>query len=149
MKQITLFLCFILSLGAVPSLDPLNPKWAWMDQRIEEEFSAYNKSGITLQMIEGVMNNTSRISFGGNLNRFQIIGGKVYGPQNYPKNLLEKLVKLYPVPDVDIILFNQDIIWNPWELAGPVLATCKDQHGQKVILFPIQFVAEWEEQFVL
>lgn len=135
------------SVEAVEALDPTDTKWTWMDQRIEEEFYAFHKSGVTLQMIDQLMENTSRISFGANLQRFQILGRKVYGPEGdyNPKGLLEKIAELYPVPDVDVVIFTQDIIWNPWDLAGPILATCKDAHGARVILFPEQWWTYWPE----
>jgi hypothetical protein len=97
----------------------------WMDTQIENEFQTFKRTGITATMLDSVIQNIPNIGFGHALRRFQIIDRKVYGPAGGPKGLLEKIAQLYPVPDVDVILLDQDIIWNHWVLTGPVLATCK------------------------
>ncbi len=129
MWKIFLWFCITTSqLFAISALDPSDPKWAWMDRQIEADF-AFFQNGISQNMIEDVMNSRDHLSFGNNYNRFKIINGRVHGEDgdHAPKRLLELIVSLYPVPDIDVIIFTQDICWNPWELRGPVLCTCKEE----------------------
>ena len=146
--SVVFFVCWVLMVEAAVALDPNDPKWAWMDRCIEKELAGFRETGITKDMLDKVMRNASRISFAQNLHRFTVIKGKVYGEEGpyEPKRLLETLIQLYPIPDVDLILFTQDIIWNPWDLVGPVLATCRDDRGSAVILFPIQLWSAWEDR---
>lgn len=140
------FVTLFSILSATQALDWNDPKWRWMDEQIEEELRQFQKTGITREMLEKVMQNASRISFGSNLHHFKIIDRKVFGPSSAdynPKGLLEKVAELYPVPDVELILFSQDIIWNPWDLAGPVLVTSQGHKGYKMVHLPIQHWQTW------
>lgn len=144
-------LSFFSSLFSVERLDSRDPRWAWMDEQLEQEFLPFKKSGITTAMLDETMRRAPGIGFGNHLLRFQIVNGKVYGPSEpYPgaKDLLEKVVSLYPVPNVDVILFTQDILWHPWLLAGPIFATCKRGDAPFVLHLPIQLSIEWEKEFV-
>lgn len=138
-------------------LDWNDPKWAWMDEQIAHDFypfehdgeldylpfeAGYGKHGITEHMLDSVMNSTSIISFGDALTRLQVINREVYGPDVEAKRLLQKVAKIYPVPNVDVIIHGQDIIFNHWQLRGPVLVTCKTG-GVMQILFPSQLWETW------
>lgn len=140
-------------------LDSNDPKWGWMDQQIAQDFLPFEtdgalyflpferfheKKGITQHMLNCVMGNRSRISFGEALNRFQILNREVYGPEGEAKRLLQKVAQIYPVPDVDVIVHSQDIIFNHWDLQGPVLVTCKTG-GVMQIFFPSQLWETWVE----
>lgn len=139
-------------------LDWNDPKWAWMDQQISQDFRAFehkkkpdslpfksrNKKKITELMLNCVMENRSTISFGYDLIRLQVINREVYGPEVEAKRLLQKIAKIYPVPDVDVIIHGQDIIFNHWNLQGPVLVTCKTG-GAMQIFFPSQLWETWIE----
>ena len=130
------------------TLDPNDPRWKWMDEQIDQEFSPYQKTGITKEMLNQTLSNTAKISFGNHLHHFKIIDGKVYGSSSAhhnAKGLLEKVAELYPVPDVEIILFTHDVIWNPWELSSPVFVTSQGHQGQMLIHFPIQHWDTWEQ----
>lgn len=167
MRRVLVFFLSVCSLFSNPSDDlPLNwndPKWAWMDEGIRLDFLYFEpkkpidlktaskkqirmhnrkRRGITEQMLDAVMYTRGKISFGYALDRFQVIGREVYGPEGESKRLLQKVAKLYPVPDVDVIIHGQDIIFNHWELKGPVLVTCKTGVGQQ-IFFPVQLWETW------
>lgn len=132
-------------------LDWNDPKWAWMDEQISYDFRGFEwgwisdeKSGLTEQMIKDVVAATSgRLCFVG---RFQVIDREVYGPELEAKRLLQKIAKLYPVPDVDVVIYGQDIILDHGGLPGPILVTCtmeNGQSGEKQILFPSQLWELW------
>jgi len=151
MRKITIyFACLILSLfsslQASIALDLEDPRWFWMDEQIEEEFRPFQESGIQLHMLNETIRKIPEIAFGNYLVRLQVIGGKVYGPEGNAKELLKKICSLYPVPNVDVILHEQDIIWNHWVLPGPVLATCKIKGTtEKMIHFPLQLWSQWAD----
>lgn len=149
---ITIFLffsCFLCSLMHGQSLRIDDPRWLWMDAQIEEEFKEFEKTGITLEMLNGVLKKVPEITFGPNLIRLKIINGKVYGCGGFAKHLLDTICEIYSVPDVDLIVLEQDIIWNHWLLTGPVLATCKiTGTTKKMIHFPVQVWLEWERDFI-
>lgn len=151
----------LISAGLFTEEQPLDwndPKWAWMDQQISQDFRAFeqkkdpdflpfkprNKKTITERMLNCVMENRFTISFGDALTRLQVIDREVYGPEGEAKRLLQKVVKIYPVPDVDVIIHGQDIIFDYWKLQGPVLVTCKTG-GAMQILFPLQLWEYWIE----
>lgn len=135
------------SLFAISSLDPYDPKWVWMDRQIEKEFESFKK-GITQKMIDQVMNNRNNLSFSKDYHRYKVIKGKVFGKEGHhgPKRFLELLASLYPLPDIDVVIFTQDICWNHWEIPGPVLCTCKEEHYKRMIYFPVQCWEMWVEQ---
>jgi len=54
-----------------------------MDVKIEQQFKEFEKTGITLKMLEGVMAQVPEITFGPELSRLQIINGEVYGRNGY------------------------------------------------------------------
>lgn len=150
MRALLASFLFFLS-TAIPS-QPLrvdDPKWAWMDAQIEEDFKAFERRGISLRMLDYMMQKVPEITFGVNLIRLKIIHGKVYGQGGFAKHLLDTLCEIYPIPDVDVIVLEQDIIWNHSILPGPVLATCKIRRTtEKMIHFPVQIWLEWERYFI-
>jgi len=147
---ITCLLFCLSSATYAQSLNVNNPKWEWMDAQIEEEFKEFEETGITLEMLDSVMGKAPEITFGSNLVRLKIIDGKVYGPDGYAKHLLDTICEIYCIPDVDVIILEQDIIWNHEILPGPVLATCKIREAtKKMIHFPAQLWFEWERDFIV
>ncbi len=147
-KQFLCFLILLCSLSASEQLDINNPKWFWMDAQIEKDFRIFKGSGITKEMLDKTMEKVPEISFGDDLVRLQIVNRKVVGREGYAKELLKKICEIYPVPDVDVIIHEQDIIWNHWLLPSPVLSTCKVKGStEKMIHFPVQIWKEWENNF--
>lgn len=145
---IFVLLCCLRIVHAEEPLDVRSPKWNWMDEQIDAEFAIF-KSGITEEMLDGVMNKTPLLSYGDNYYRLQIINRQVFGRDGQAKELLRKVAEIYPVPDVDVILFDHDIVWNYWELTGPILATCKILNAtDKMIHFPVQLWAEWVNFYI-
>lgn len=142
------FLFFLLVFNGLLSqevpLDWNDPKWKWMDEQIAEQFHPFEKKGITEKMVKAVLDNTmGRLCFVG---RFQVINREVYGPDLEGKRLLQKISSLYPVPDVDVVIYGQDIILDHKSLPGPILVTCimdEGRSGNKQILFPSQLWEMW------
>jgi hypothetical protein len=131
---------------AIESLDVNDPKWNWMDDQIEEDFKPFQKSGITLKMINGTMKKKDKILFSKYIKRIQIINGKVHSQDDSPLKLLfENILSIYSVPDIDIIIYDCDNIWNPWILTCPVLGACK-MGFPMTVHFPIGFWYVWEKQ---
>jgi hypothetical protein len=142
---ICLFLSFLYKTKAAEQLDVNDPKWNWMDKQIEEDFRPYQKSGITLQMIDQTLK-SKKIDWVKRIHRLQIINGKVYGPDFFEiKKLLEKVLEIYHVPNVDILALNQDLIRNPWSLRCPVLCMGRRGNHPKAIHFPHGLWKKWEK----
>lgn len=148
------FILFADDAKEIMALDWTDPKWAWMDKRIEADFTGFKDTGIAEHMLDGGILNAHTISFGYALARYQIINGQLYGPtygpgmssgnpaQGETERLLRKIIELYPVPDLDIIVFGQDVIFNHWNLHTPVLVTCHSG-GLMQIHFPVQLWETW------
>lgn len=151
-----LFFCLLFTFSGISAwadsyiaLDVHSPKWNWMNKQITEEFKDYQRKGIHLSMINDTYARKNEISFSGNVHRLKIINGKVYGPDIQTKKLLEEVASLYPVPDVDMIVFDQDIIWNPYVLRCPVMVTCMTNDlKSNVIHCPLQCFAEYKEWLI-
>ncbi len=119
-----------------------------MDEQIDQEFKPFERKGITEKLLDKIINKIPEISFGHALKRYQIINRQVIGPDGEGKDLLKRIIDLYRVPNVDIIIHSWDIIWEPKNLPGPVLATCKiKDFSEMMIHFPVQLWEEWENNF--
>lgn len=149
-KLITwIFFCLlnVPTLGFSTEDQPLymdDPKWAWMDQQIALDFLPFEKEGISEAMVDRAFRRAFAFP---HVARLQIIGGKVYGGGGGEADrLLTKITQLYPVPDVDIVVYGQDLIHDHWNVPGPILVTCKLQGGSTSshqILFPSQLWETW------
>src|SRR5579885_1338251 len=110
MNRIFFFVCYLLvpMLGfAWNPIPPDAPGYEWMDRILDEEFAAFEKTGITREMV----NATERLRTpDGAMYRFRVIGSNVYGPGGIVREILEKMVQTYNVPDVDFIYFSHDIL---------------------------------------
>jgi hypothetical protein len=152
-KLLILFSFCFLDAKKTPSLDIYNPKWKWMDEQIEKEFYPFEKNGITLDMLNKTMDIKPKVLNKHMQNekdiliRYRIVKRKVYGPSLPIKDLLKKAIEIYPIPDVDIILCNADMIQNPEILLCPVLATCKEPNTENLIHFIThdRWVDMWSE----
>lgn len=121
----------------------------WMDRAVEQEFERFNTNGITKKMVETTWNacqaynkihtNPDFPHWG--FHRFKIIDSQVQGPDGPIKNLLEVMVQYYPVPDVDFIYFNQDVVREDFFLKhrlpnnAPILVSAKNRNLDRVVLF--------------
>lgn len=111
--------------------------YEWMDKIVDEEFVRYSETGITKEMLETTWN----VCRHEGMQRFKVIDSQVFGPSGPVKNLLEKLVKAYPVPDVDFIYFPHDILQD-WYFFNrglrnnsPIFAGAKNRFFDRVVLF--------------
>jgi len=150
------FLCMLSALCVARGEEALgidDPRWKWMDDQINEQFAPF-ESGITKKMLDQTMRDAPQIPFGTHMVRLQVLDGKVYGEaktstHERAKKLLERVVAVYPVPDVDIICFPADQLWHDWLLSGPVFASSLRKRGSsKVIQMPIQLSVIYEDAFV-
>lgn len=147
-KFIPLSICLFSTLTATQALDWTDPKWHWMDEQIEEQLGPFRNSGITLSMLSETMHRIPEFSRHSHCRRHQIINRQVFGPEGEAKALLEKIAKLYPVPDVDVFINLDDIIWLWWIPPTPILTTCKIRNDAgKLIHFPVQIWEPWETYF--
>ncbi len=145
---LTVFCSQFLASEASVTLDPNDPRWKWMDEQIDQEFKPFERKGITKKLLDATIKKIPEISFGNALKRYQIINRQVIGPDGEAKDLLKRIIDLYHVPNVDIIVHLQDIIWEPKTLPGPVLATCKIKNSSEMMIhFPVQSWAEWANNF--
>ncbi len=145
----TATLCCLFTIGfAVQALDPSDPKWKWMDDQIEEQFLPFQAQGITPEMLDLTMQKTPGFKYTDYIyvKRHQIIDGEIHGPDGDARDFLSTLIQLYPLPDLDVIIYIQDMIWTPELLACPVLATCTIKNKtDKIIFFPLQLINYWED----
>ncbi|MFZ0564853.1 MAG: glycosyl transferase family 90, partial [Chlamydiales bacterium] len=130
-----------------------DPKWRWMDKQINKQFAPFRK-GITKEMLDETMKNAPKIPYGEHFVRFQILDGKVHGMAKLPlqktvKELLERVAAVYPLPDVDIICYAADQIWQEHLLKGPVFISSLRVGGSpNVIQMPIEMSVLYEDKFV-
>ncbi len=151
-------LFYLLSFAALANaVEPLkvdDPRWKWMDEQIEEQFAPF-KNGITKKMIDETSLLADQISFGEHMVRIEIIKGKVFSNATTDVHqravkLLERVVAIYPVPDVDIICFPADQLWQDGQLKAPVFASALRKNGSPcVIHMPIQQSIRFEDEYVL
>ncbi len=110
----------------------------WIERAVEREFSVYSKIGIQRRSIEAAWEKVRRIP---EFHRYKIIGSKVYGQPSNIRNLLQLLVDTGPVPDVDFIYFNEDVIKkdfskrSAFRQKAPILVSAKHKSLSKFILF--------------
>lgn len=148
LRSFIIYFLLLPSVMQATSLDWADPKWEWMDRQIEKDFVHFKKTGITLHMLDRTMLKVPQISFGHCLVRLKVIDGQIFGPEGNSKELLTKILENYEVPNVDVILQEQDIIWNHSILPGPVLVTCKMPEAKKLIHFPVQLWSPWANEIV-
>lgn len=110
----------------------------WMDRVVEREFALFEKRGITRQQLERTWEYCqSRKLF----NRYKIIDSKVYGVESRIKHLLEEVAATYPVPDVDLIYFNEDRLTERFFRnkrfinSVPIFVSAKNPSLRRAILF--------------
>jgi hypothetical protein len=138
--RVFLRLVCILAVPFICSWEPIPldaPGHEWIDRALDEEFIRYEKTGITREMVDA----TSRICGpDGCLLHFKIINSTVHGPNCSLRSLLERMVKAYPVPDVEFFYYNQDVL-RDWTFdyygqnCAPVFASAKNRYLDQVILF--------------
>jgi len=124
-----------------------------MDEQIEEQFAPF-KDGITKKMINKTMCLSDQIPFGQYMVRIQIINGKVFSNatthvHQRAVKLLERVADIYPVPDVDVICYPADQLWDDRDLRAPVFASALRKNGSPcVIHMPIHLSIQFEDIFV-
>lgn len=137
-----LLICLVCILAApfICSWEPIPPDapgHEWIDRALDEEFARYEGTGISREMVEAA----ARICGpDGCVLRYRIIDSVVHGPNSSLKNLLERMVRAYPVPNVDFFYYNQDVL-RDWTFdnygldCAPVFASAKNRFLDRVILF--------------
>ena len=143
-----LFVLFFFSLklslfGDYYALDPYSPKYLWMDEQIEREFAPF-RDGITNEMLA----ETERLC--PLYHRYKIKNSEIFGPEGAVKQMLNRLVLLYLVPDVEFLYLQSDGIikveedwpvqladknFHPEVFPGPVFTSTKDKRCDRAILF--------------
>lgn len=113
------------------------PGYEWMDQIVEEEFLIYNRLGISQKMVDLAWENCQ---FHPWFKRYQVVGSKVYGPDGPIKNLLIAMVETYPVPDLDFIYYQHDVLKSSFfkyhlTPTAPIFAGAKESSCKRAILF--------------
>lgn len=135
MKAFFLFLCgwFFCMRGMcqdIPVLDPKDPEFAWMDELIAKDFAnvkriskkQYRRGRKALSSTECIV-------------RFQVINNQVRGPESPCRHLLEYLCKIYGLPDLDFLYWNQDGPWSTPKGDIPVLVGARAKEARNTILF--------------
>lgn len=110
----------------------------WMDKVVKREFRAFEKNGISQELIDATWKNCKdRKEF----KRFKIIDSVVYGDDCKIKRFLQKLVQVHSIPNVDFIYFNEDRIKPSFfkrsanRTCAPILVSAKNKSMDQVILF--------------
>jgi hypothetical protein len=134
-----LVLSLSFSLFSEPLFKPLAldaPGYEWMDEQIEKEFSRFEKTGITLAMI----NETQKISkITQECRRYRILSSRVYGPEGQIKDLLEAVLRYYSIPNIDFLYYLQDVlreeVFTEIPRNAPIFVSAKNRFCDRVILF--------------
>jgi len=130
-----LFLFLVLSLLF---LRPTHDDRTWIERAVDREFAYYQKRGISQECLDKAW---ALLRKKPEFRRYKIIDSQVYGESGKIKNLLELLVKTYPIPDVDFIYFNEDRIKksfvkrHPDRYKAPIFVSAKDHTLSQFILF--------------
>jgi hypothetical protein len=111
-----------------------------MDAQIEKEFVRFARSGITLSMLNTTCEKMQKMT--SDCLRYRILSSKIYGKEGAVKNLLEAIVRCYPIPDVDFLYYAQDVlreeIFKTLPQNAPIFVSAKHRFCDRVILF-----ADW------
>ena len=136
-----LFACFtfipFMEVHAL-NLSVNDPKYFWMDEEIEKQFSYYEKTGITLEMVNRTEKATAQ---GWEWQRFKVVNSRAFGPSGAVKEMLDYLVKYYDVPDVDFVYLKGDGIIDVGNIKldenfpGPGLVSAKRKDSKNMICF--------------
>ena len=109
-----------------------------MDRAVEREFAAFEKEGISKELIEKTWNHCKKKP---EFKRYKILGGQVYGEESRIKTLLLRMVEKYPVPDVDFIYYYEDRLKpsffqrSRFRKAAPIFVSAKHRSLKRAILF--------------
>lgn len=111
------------------------PGYEWMDAQIEKEFIPFARSGITLPLLDMTY---ARMQSPECL-RYRILSSKVYGKEGAMKNLLEAIVRCYPIPDVDFLYYAHDVLlekdFKKVPYNAPIFVSAKHRSFDRVVLF--------------
>lgn len=128
-------------------LDPLDPEYSWMDEQIEKEFIPF-ANGITREMLD----ETEKLNVQ-QYWRYRVENSIVFGPDGPVKQMLNKLIDLYTIPDVEFLYYEHDGFildvnvseqeiekfphkkFHPEAFPGPILTSAKHRQCSHAILF--------------
>lgn len=135
LRWIIILICVCL-VKLEAKLDPNDPKYAWMDEQIKNEFLRYESSGISKEMLDVTEEKVNqRFAPGWHAVRYKVINSIIYGPGGPAKEMLEELERLYTLPYLEILFFMGDGIPILIDMPGPILSSTKHKDVQNVILY--------------
>lgn len=110
----------------------------WMDRAVEQEFEAFEKEGISKELLEKTWEPCKKKP---EFRRYRILGGQVFGEEGRIKRLLIRMMEKYPVPDVDFIYYYEDRLKpsffkrSRFRKAAPIFVSAKHRSLKRAILF--------------
>jgi hypothetical protein len=108
----------------------------WIDQSVDQEFKSISPK-ITKRQIGNTWAKCqkSKLPF----YRFRIIKGEIHGPESQIKDLLCAIGMKYPLPNVDFIYYNHDILDESWfeknVQYAPIFTSAKKSGSTHTLLF--------------
>lgn len=138
------FLCLLAGVFAllqgysreIPVLDPEDPQFAWMDERIAQDFAQVNKhiSWKEYRSDLQLHKNADRLL------RFRVINNEVRGPPCACYNMLAYLCRTYGLPDLDFLYWNQDGLTQTPKGHTPILTGIRRMGVENTILFGLVWI---------
>jgi hypothetical protein len=118
------------SITQIPTLDPLDEKWNWMDAQIEKDFETIESiSESALIKDLKALKKTAPRKMIRNVRRYEIKDGVVFGPNDRISKFLKAIIARYPVPDLVFLYLYQDIVridfFETYRFTTPILCSAK------------------------